>query len=138
MHDGPHDQPTGAWPVRGRSLPLPRMSDDRRDPICGMTGTLERHGHWFCSEGCITEYERRPVRATRRLSDPWIWVPVSGLVLATVSFWWPLAEAVSAIYRGYVSKVGVPFLIGLLFGGFIDHFVPKAYIVKLLTGQRKR
>ncbi|MBI1991755.1 MAG: permease [Candidatus Omnitrophica bacterium] len=32
----------------------------------------------------------------------------------------------------------MPFLLGLLLGGFIDHFVPKEYIVKLLSGPRKR
>jgi len=108
------------------------------DPICGMTGTLERHGRWFCSERCIAEYDRRPVRAKRWYLDPWLWVPVSGFVLATVSFWWPRAETISAIYRGYVSKVGVPLLIGLVIGGLIDRFVPREYIIKLLAGSRKR
>ncbi|MBI4597853.1 MAG: heavy metal translocating P-type ATPase [Candidatus Omnitrophica bacterium] len=33
-----------------------------RDPICGMTGTIERHGRWFCSERCAAEFERRQRR----------------------------------------------------------------------------
>ncbi|MDP3702923.1 MAG: permease [Candidatus Omnitrophota bacterium] len=121
---------------------------DRRDPICGMTGTIERHGRWFCSERCIAEYQAQlkspdqeaceMPRRRHRLLDPWVWVPVSGAVLVLVGGWWPDAEPVSTVYVEYLRKVGVPFLIGLLFGGFIDHFVPKAYIVKLLTGQRKR
>ncbi|MBI4342003.1 MAG: permease [Candidatus Omnitrophica bacterium] len=120
----------------------------KRDPICGMTGTIERHGHWFCSEGCIAEYERR-LRSSeprghpsmlRRLRDPWIWVPLSGLVLATMGSWSPhlAAAGVSAIYTDYVRKVGVPVLLGLLLGGVIDHFIPKAYVVRLLSGSRKR
>src|SRR3989338_3074903 len=118
---------------------------DRRDPICGMAGTIERHGHWFCSERCIAEHERRmsagaacEVKRRHWLSDPWVWAPLTGLVMATMGAWWPTAHPVSAVYAEYLRKVGVPFLIGLLFGGFIDHFVPKTYIVKLLTGQRKR
>lgn len=146
---------------------------ERRDPICGMTGTIERHGQWFCSERCIEEFERRQVAPiscapTRgaRLLDPWLWVPLTGLVMVTMGAWshhllgfaggepptavgapmagkqvvgwWPVLINISAVYVEYLRKVGVPFLIGLLFGGFIDHFVPKAYIVKLLTGPRKR
>ncbi len=32
---------------------------NRTDPICGMSGVIERHGHWFCSERCVAEFERR-------------------------------------------------------------------------------
>lgn len=120
-------------------------SDDRRDPICGMTGVLERHGHWFCSERCIEAFERRPtskVLATTpvlaRLRDPWIWVPLSGLLLAGADRWWTGLAGTSAIYRDYVEKVGVPLFLGLILGGIIDHFVPKEYIVRLLAGPRKR
>jgi len=111
---------------------------DRRDPICGMTGTMERHGRWFCSERCLAEYERHPVRASRKLSDPWIWVPVSGVVLAIAGAVWSGAASVSAIYRGYLAKIGLPLFIGLVIGGLIDHFVPREYVVKLLAGSRKR
>jgi hypothetical protein len=45
---------------------------------------------------------------------------------------------VGAIYLGYLKKVLGPFLLGLLIGGVVDHFVPKAYIVKWLSGGRKR
>jgi len=117
------------------------MSEERRDPICGMTGSIERHGHWFCSERCIAEYERQlktsggevcEMPRRRWLLDPWVWVPASGVLLAL------LGGPISEIYRGYLSKVGVPLLIGLLIGGLIDRFVPREYIVKLLAGSRKR
>ena len=106
---------------------------------------MERHGRWFCSEGCIAEYERRlrspnPQSRTsmlRWLLDPWIWAPLSGAALATAEWWWPAAAGVSAIYTGYLRKVGIPVLLGLLLGGVIDHFIPKEYIVKLLAGPRK-
>src|SRR3989338_6512548 len=119
-----------------------------RDPVCGMTGGLERHGHWFCSEHCAQEYARRaaapegaptchrPVRA--RWRDPWVWVPVTGLLLAGADRWWTGLAGTSAIYRDYLEKVGVPLLLGLILGGIIDHFVPKEYIERLLAGPRKR
>ena len=126
-----------------------------RDPICGMTGILERHGQWFCSEPCIEEYERRqaappppdssgsggeacPIGARPWWTNPWMWVPLTGLLLATVGWWWPAAAGVSAIYRSYLRKIFLPFLAGLLLGGVIDHFVPRAYIVRWLSGSRKR
>mgnify|MGYP001598220230 CR=1 FL=1 len=113
-----------------------------------MTGVFERHGRWFCSDRCAQEYARRtaeapgtpachrPVRALWR--DPWVWVPVTGLLVATAGGWWDAAVAVSASYRGYLAKVGVPFVLGLIIGGIVDHFVPKAYIVTYLSGAKKR
>ena len=119
-----------------------RMTD-RRDPVCGMTGTIERHGHWFCSERCADEYARRTachVGAGRpaRWRDPWLWVPASGILLAAAGSWWPDAAQVSASYAAYVKKVFIPFFLGLLLSGLIDHFVPREYIIKLLSGPRKR
>ena len=120
----------------------PRIT--KRDPICGMQGTIARHGRWFCSEGCAAEYARRLAqphagrRANRWWLDPWVWVPASGLLLAAVGRVWPAAAATSAIYTGYLKKVFVPLLIGLLLGGLIDRFVPREYIVRLLSGPKKR
>ena len=30
-----------------------------KDPICGMKGEIKAHGHYFCSNGCVKEYENR-------------------------------------------------------------------------------
>ena len=70
--------------------------------------------------------------------DPWVWAPLSGLLVGTLGWWWPAAGQVSAIYLGYVQKTLAPFSLGLLLGGLIDHFVPREYIVRLLSGPRKR
>lgn len=119
----------------------------RRDPICGMTGVIERHGHWFCSERCVAEYEQRTASGAaaschieRRswYSNPWVWVPLSGVAVATLGRWWPAAAPVSAVYLDYVHKVFVPFLVGLFIGGLVDYAIPKSYIVKWLSGPRKR
>ncbi|MCK4531977.1 MAG: hypothetical protein KAT94_03850 [Candidatus Aenigmarchaeota archaeon] len=32
--------------------------EDRRDPVCGMKGTIRKHGHYFCSQHCIEKYEK--------------------------------------------------------------------------------
>jgi len=146
-----------------------------RDPICGMTGVIERHGQWFCSERCAAQFARRQAPPTGQMAgqappatgqagaagqgtsdstdachlplrpwwvDPWTWVPLSGLLLGTAGWWasgwWPQAGSVSAIYVGYLQKVALPFFAGLLLGGAIDRFVPREYIVKLLSGPRKR
>jgi uncharacterized membrane protein YraQ (UPF0718 family) len=117
----------------------------KRDPICGMQGTIERHGRWFCSEGCAAKFLQESARHFSRfekclavLRDPWVWVPLSGLALATAGSWWPSAAGAGAIYTGYLKKVVVPLLIGLLLGGLIDHFVPREYIVRLLAEPKKR
>lgn len=133
---------------------------DRRDPICGMLGYLEHEGQWFCSQHCVEEFRKRmagstPALAQKTISachakiifwwqDPWFWVPLSGLLLSSTQ-WWGLRLDLPAslsqagqIYLGYLNKVFVPILLGLFLGGLVDHFVPKEYIAKLLTGSRKR
>jgi uncharacterized membrane protein YraQ (UPF0718 family) len=122
----------------------------KQDPVCGMTGVIERLGQWFCSEHCVAEFERRMTserpgastchveEAVRWYRDPWIWVPVSALVLGTAGIWLPAATQVSAIYVDYLRKVAIPFFIGLVIGGVIDHFVPREYIVTFLSGPSKR
>ena len=36
-----------------------------KDPICGMDGKIKAHGHYFCSKGCVKEYENRPSPAKK-------------------------------------------------------------------------
>lgn len=109
--------------------------------MCGMTGVIERHGHWFCSEPCIAEYERghgTPFTVHGRWYwDPWVWVPLSGLLVYLVGAW-PATAEIRTIYSAYLQKVFIPFFLGLLLGGAIDHFIPREYIVRLLSGPRKR
>ena len=52
-------------------------------------------------------------------TDPWAWVPASGLLMATLWMWWPAATAASAIYLDYVWKVAGPFFLGLAIGGYL-------------------
>ena len=86
---------------------------------------------------CHTDPQPKRPPWVLRLLDPWLWVPLSGIILIAAG-WWPATATVSAIYLGYLKKIMVPFLLGLVLGGLIDHFVPKEYIVKWLSGPRTR
>lgn len=116
---------------------------DKTDPICGMQGTLPRHGRWFCSEGCAAEYARRlsvggRPSVIRQLLNPWVWVPATAAAMLIAGHWWPAAAPVSAVYAAYLRTILLPFLLGVLLGGVIDRFVPREYIVRYLTGSKKR
>ena len=121
----------------------------KQDPVCGMDA-----GASSCHVG-----------PKRWYLDPWVWVPASGLLLGTaglwsphlagfaisepplggspsaggqVGGWWPWLANASAIYRGYMYQMAIPLLVGLLFGGLVDHFVPREYIIRLMSGPKKR
>jgi YHS domain-containing protein len=51
----------------------------KKDPICGMGGTIEKHGYYFCSQNCIEKYESRPAL----MSQPWF-KPVLYSVIAVL------------------------------------------------------
>lgn len=118
--------------------------DSHRDPVCGMTGTIEKHGNWFCSPACIARYEEQ-LRAKRPpplwktvLRDPLLWaflLVAVPLILGTI---WPPAAPVAHSLKFYLIHGGWAIALGLLLGGLIDHFVPKEYISLSMAGQRKR
>ena len=125
----------------------------RIDPICGMQGSIEVNGHWFCSQHCAALFAQQAgrsdglqapqspachARPASWVRDPWVWVLVSGVLLSTAGMWWSSAVSVSARYLGDLRRMVVPLAVGLLIGGVIDHFVPREYIVKILSGPQKR
>jgi uncharacterized membrane protein YraQ (UPF0718 family) len=115
-----------------------------------MRGTIERRGRWFCSERCADIDARRAAEAPAGhhqvlqsrpwWSDPWIWVPLSGIavLMAGRLLPYPSVQTISVIYADYLRKTGAAFFVGIILGGVIDHFVPKEYIIKFLSGPRKR
>ncbi len=142
-------------------------SKDRRDPICGMQGTIKAYGHYFCSEACIREYEKRHNLTPHKSHTPstsahptqeasptcdhitvWykeklLWTVVFiGLVLVAhliLDFLGIeiLHDLVFAFYD-YLRLIWLPILIGLILGGVIDYFVPQIYIIKYLSRHKKR
>ena len=71
-------------------------------------------------------------------TDPWRWVPISATLVGTAGWWWPSAAGVSRVYLENLRMIAPPFAFGLLLGGVVDHLVPKAFIVRWLSGPRKR
>lgn len=122
---------------------LEQSGGDRRDPICGMVGTLERHGHWFCSLGCLATYEKKlgiecaPPQVVW-WKDRGLWALFIVAVPLALGWIWPAAQPVAQVLWHYLSKAGWAVLAGLLIGGVIDHYVPKEYIGLLLAGSRRQ
>jgi len=119
------------------------MQQERRDPVCGMTGTIERHGHWFCSPGCIARYEAQASRTSASQALSWIRDPIVwafGLVAATLSLGalFPQASGVAESLWGYLSQAGWAIALGLVLGGVVDHYVPKEYISFWLSRKDRR
>lgn len=122
---------------------------DKIDPICGMKGRIKAFGHYFCSQNCIKEYEKK-FHKKRCLScevkgehRPWykerlFIVSFITVVLIAVSYLMPQLNPLFNAFIAYLKLIWWAVLLGLLIGGIIDHFVPEDYIVKFLSAHRKR
>ena len=128
---------------------------DKRDPICGMQGTIKKHGHWFCSQACIEKYERLrghrsecPTCEAEKPKEPWFKqklflvtavvaaVFVADALLASQGN--PLLSPLTKAFVEYTELIWFPILIGFLLGGVIDYLVPREYISKYLARPQKR
>lgn len=114
-------------------------SPSRIDPVCGMLGTLEHDGQWFCSPSCVAEYDaRRQGQGRRWQRSRAVWglgLLAAGLLIGHV---WAPARPVSDTLWGYLAQAGWAVAVGLLLGGLVDHYLPKEYITAWLTGHRRR
>ncbi len=116
---------------------------NRIDPICGMVGTIERDGHWFCSERCAEQFKAQSTQGCAVVHKSWkqdkvLW---SAVLLGGVyfgGFLIPAVRSVSHALAEYIGLVGAPVLLGLVIGGLINHYVPKEYISKILASNDKR
>lgn len=125
---------------------------EKIDPICGMKGTIEVHGHYFCSEHCIRKYEAQedisddkkycPSCVVKR-GIPWykekifIVTFVTIIFLLAAYFLSPFRPFLDA-FLDYLELIWWAILIGFFIGGIIDYFIPRAYIEKYLSRHRKR
>ena len=115
------------------------VEQDRRDPICGMTGTIQRHGRWFCSEGCVTKYAAAcPLPARRWWRSQALWGVALVAAVLLIGQVWPAAHETSAMLWAYLVKSGWAVALGLVLGGLVDHYVPKEYISAWFAGQHQR
>jgi len=128
--------------------------NNRIDPICGMKGTIEAHGHYFCSEFCVRKYEELHgieeekcyvcAAPAKRWYTEKLFLVIFGLILIQIAHIildylgiTILHDLILAFYD-YVKLIWLAIIIGLLLGGVIDHFVPRKYISKYLAQRRKR
>jgi len=128
--------------------------NNKIDPICGMKGTIEAHGHYFCSEFCVRKYEELHgieeekcyvcAAPAKRWYTEKLFLVIFGLILIQIAHIildylgiTILHDLILAFYD-YVKLIWLAIIIGLLLGGVIDHFVPRKYISKYLAQRRKR
>ncbi len=125
---------------------------DNKDPICGMKGTIPAHGHYFCSEHCIRKYEeQQEIHPEKRycpscqttLKKPWYKEKLYlsflvVIILLVCSYFVPLFHPFFYAFMDYLALIWWAILIGFIIGGFIDYFIPRAYIEKYLSRHRKR
>jgi len=57
----------------------------KKDPICGMPGTIKKYNHYFCSQQCIQLYEKKKGITTKKSSKAPI-IIISTL-LAIILMW---------------------------------------------------
>ncbi|MBN2066372.1 MAG: permease [Candidatus Thermoplasmatota archaeon] len=127
---------------------------DKTDPICGMKGTIKAHGHYFCSEHCIKQYEKQqdvsseappscPSCAGHAVHKKWykerlFIVMLVILVLLIASVLLPVLHPFYDAFIDYLLLIWWAILVGFLIGGVIDYFVPREYIQKYLSRHQKR
>ena len=51
-----------------------------KDPICGMKGHIKTHGHYFCSQQCIEEYEKKHNIGNKLIRKPIVKVLLYSLI----------------------------------------------------------
>jgi len=135
------------------------MEKNRTDPICGMQGTIEAYGHYFCSEYCLKKYEkmhhltgdlREEEKCPACVVKPKKWyqeklfLVIFALILiqAThfilIHFGIAILQNLVFSFYDYAKRIWLAIITGLLIGGFIDHFIPQEYISKYLAEHKKR
>lgn len=124
-----------------------------QDPICGMQVdenkaikiTKDGKEYFFCSSHCKDRFIGEQGLKDAAISLPckekpffenklFIIVAVSSLAIV-VSFFLPLLEPFRIIFLGYLKRIWWAVTLGLFLGGIIDHYVPREYISKILSGK---
>jgi len=122
---------------------------DKTDPICGMKGTIESHGHYFCSEYCIEKYEKQHNLSPEKCPSCTVkqkkWYKerlyIFGILLILLLILGYLIPELNPFFEAlvdYIKLIWWAVLLGFLIGGIIDYFIPREYIQKYLSRHQKR
>ncbi|MBW2999328.1 permease [Candidatus Woesearchaeota archaeon] len=118
------------------------------DPICGMEGVHKAHGKWFCSHHCLRKYEKQhnlghapcpscTLKPTKWYKERLYLVSLITIVVLVVSYTVAFFNPVFDAFLDYLKLIWWAILLGLFLGGIIDKFVPREYIAKYLSAQKK-
>ena len=119
------------------------------DPICGMKVTIKAHDHYFCSERCISKYEKQhnishtkcpscSVKPKKWYKERLFIVGIVVIFLLIIGYYIPVLKPFFEALIEYVELIWWAILLGFLVGGVIDYFIPREYIQKYLSRHRKR
>jgi len=125
---------------------------DKKDPICGMKGTIQAHGHFFCSEYCIKKYEKdhgiEPEKNScpsceQKNKIPWYKerlyiISIITAILVALSYFFDEFNPFFIAFKEYFLLIWWAILLGFIIGGIIDYFIPREYIEKYLSRHKKR
>jgi len=125
---------------------------DKKDPICGMNGTIKAYGHYFCSEQCIKKYETKQHITKKeqycpscsiKKKTPWykqklFLVIIITIILLAISYYNTITDDFFYAFIDYLKLIWWAILIGFLIGGLIEYFIPREYIEKYLSRHQKR
>ena len=125
---------------------------DKTDPICGMKGNIPAHGHYFCSEQCIKNYEEQHgikeeekhcPSCAAKAGTPWyreklFIATFVTLILLLIGHFHPLLKPFFDAFIDYLILIWWAILLGFFIGGIIDYFIPREYIQKYLSRHQKR
>ncbi len=131
-----------------------------KDPICGMDVdestnlklTLDSETYYFCSQHCLTKFVKEKginekqievcttceISETKWYKNKIVIVTSILLILSGLSYFVTFLEAFRKSLWMYFRTIWWAILLGLFIGGIIDHFVPRKYISKILSGSPKR
>lgn len=120
-------------------MTIVEIAMNKRDPICGMQGTIKAHDHYFCSERCIGEYEEKlKGKKVKFWKEKLFLVSFITIIILVVSYFVSPFKALFDAFLDYLRIIWWAILLGLVVGGFIDYFIPREYISKYLAQNKKR
>lgn len=125
---------------------------DKTDPVCGMKGTIQAHGHYFCSEHCIKKYEEANGIKSHEISCPscashkkvpWYKerlyiITIFTIILLAVTYFVDELNPFFYSFKDYFLLIWWAILLGFIIGGIIEYFIPREYIEKYLSRHQKR